>query len=45
MIWLSMAPTMTFLASMERERGASGAGKHKVVADARGFLDAMKASS
>ena len=45
MIWLRTVLTTMLLASVERKSGASGAGKLKVVADARDFLDAMKASS
>ena len=45
MIWSRTAPTVTLLASMEKKRGALGAGKLRVVADARDFLDVIKASS
>ena len=45
MIWSRMAPNTMLLASVERKRGVLGAGKHRIIADVRDFLDAMKASS
>ena len=42
MTWLRTAPTTTLL---ERKRGASEAGKYRVIEDAVYFLDVVKASS
>ena len=45
MIWLKTALSAMLLASVERKRGALGAGKLKVVSEARHCLDLMNASS
>ena len=45
MIWSRMASTMTLLESVEKKRGMTGIGKHRVVADAKDFLAVMKVPS